>query len=156
MVAVVARQEVHVGNGATLGPEVDDKAFLDTPIETLDVVVTQRSMVGKTLPELARLEFSHGVFLRKLTRAGQEIPIAAETRLDGGDVIRLIGTKPAVEQAAKELGYPDRATTVTDMVFVGRCSDGFGRCTQFSVESPRRQSGSLIPLDCVSPLAWSA
>ena len=119
VVAVLARQEVHVERGAKIGPEVDDKALLDIPIEALDVVVTHRSLVGKTLAELARLEFARGVFLRKLTRAGQEIPIAAGTRIDRGDVLRLIGTKPEVERAAKELGYPDRPTTATDMVFVG-------------------------------------
>ena len=41
VVAVIARQEAHVERGARIGPEVDDKALLDIPIETLDVVVTQ-------------------------------------------------------------------------------------------------------------------
>jgi putative transport protein len=31
----------------------------------------------------------------------------------------LIGTKPEVERAAKEIGYADRPTDATDMVFVG-------------------------------------
>jgi putative transport protein len=119
VVAVIARQEVHVERGSRIGPEVDDKALLDIPIEALDVVVTHRSIVGKTLPELARLESARGVFLRTLTRAGQEIPIGSMTRIDGGDVLRLIGPKPQVERAAEELGYPDRPTTATDMVFVG-------------------------------------
>lgn len=119
VVAVLARQEIHVKSGDIVGPEVDDKALLDVPIEVLDVVVTQGLAVGKTLAELAQLEFTRGVFLRKLTRAGQEMPVATGTRVDGGDVLRLIGTKPEVEKAAKELGYPDRPTTATDMVFVG-------------------------------------
>lgn len=119
VVAVLARQEIHVKSGATVGPEVDDKLLLDVPIEVLDVVVTRRLVVGKTLAELAQLEFARGVFLRKLTRAGQEMPIAPGTRIDGGDVLCLIGTKPEVEKAAKDLGYPDRPTTATDMVFVG-------------------------------------
>ncbi|HXZ97700.1 MAG TPA: aspartate-alanine antiporter [Burkholderiales bacterium] len=119
VVAVLARQEVHVARGARVGPEVDDKPLLDIPVESLDLVVTHRSLVGKTLAEMARLEFTRGVFLRTLTRAGQEIPIAAGTRIDRGDVLRLIGTKPEVERAVKELGYPDRQTTATNMVFVG-------------------------------------
>jgi putative transport protein len=119
VVAVMARQEVHVERGSRVGPEVDDKVLLDIPIELLDVVITQRSMVGKTLAELARLESSRGVFLRTLTRAGQELPISNMTHIDRGDVLRLIGTKPEVERAAKELGYSDRPTTTTDMVFVG-------------------------------------
>jgi putative transport protein len=119
VVAVVARQEVHVERGSRIGPEVDDKDLLDIPVEVLDVVITQRSVIGKALPELARRESARGVFLRKLTRAGQEIPIDSTTRIDRGDVLRLIGTKPEVERAAKESGYADRPTTTTDMVFVG-------------------------------------
>ena len=119
VVAVIARQEVHVRGGDRIGSEADDKGLLDIPIEVLDVVITHRSVVGKSLPELARLESARGVFLRKLTRAGHEIPIAGMTRIDRGDVLRLIGTKPEVDRVAKELGYPDRPTTETDMVFVG-------------------------------------
>lgn len=119
VVAVIARQEAHVERGSRIGPEVDDKALLDVTIETLDVVVTRRPFVGKTLTELSRLAFARSVFVRRLMRAGQEIPIGSATRIDAGDVIRLIGPKAQVEMAAKELGYPDRATTATDMVFVG-------------------------------------
>jgi putative transport protein len=119
VVAVVARQEVHVERGDRVGPEVDDKALLDIPIETLDVVVTNKSVVGKTLSELVLLEVFRGVFLRDHVRSGLEIPIGPGTRIDRGDVLRLIGDKPEVERAAKYLGYPDRPTTATDMVFVG-------------------------------------
>lgn len=52
-------------------------------------------------------------------RAGPGIPVAPGTRVDRGDVLRLVGTEPAVERAVKELGYPDRSTAATDMVFVG-------------------------------------
>jgi putative transport protein len=119
VVAVMARQEAHVERGTRAGPEVDDKALLEIPIESLDVVVTNRSLVGKTLADLARLESARGVFLRHLMRAGQEIPIATGTVIDRGDVLCLIGAKPEVERAAKEVGYADRPTTTTDMVFVG-------------------------------------
>jgi len=119
VVAVAARAEVHVERGATVGPEVDDKALLDIPIESLDVVITHRSMVGKSLAELAQLEWARGVFLRKLIRAGQDIPVAPGIRVDRGDVLRLVGTEAAVERAVKALGYADRPTAATDMVFVG-------------------------------------
>src|SRR6185295_3758555 len=119
VVAVMARQEVHVERGDKVGPEVDDKGLLEIPIETLDVVVTQGSLVGKSLADLARLESARGVFLLRLTRAGQEIPLAPSTLVDRGDVLCVIGAKPEVERAAKEIGYADRPTTSTDMVFVG-------------------------------------
>jgi putative transport protein len=119
VVAVMARQEVHVERGSRVGPEVDDKALLEIPIETLDVVVTHRSVAGKTLAELARGGAARGVFLKTLTRAGQEIPISPGTVIDRGDMLSLVGARPMVEYSVKELGYADRPTTSTDMVFVG-------------------------------------
>jgi putative transport protein len=119
VVAILARKEAHLAGGDEVGPEVDDKALIDVQLEVLDVMVTNRAVTGMTLPELARSEYANGVFLRKLTRAGQEIPVATITSIDRGDLVSLIGTKPRVDRAAQELGYPDRPTTATDMVFVG-------------------------------------
>jgi putative transport protein len=119
VVAVATRLGIHVERGSTIGPEVQDRELLDIPIEVLDVVVTNKAVAGKSLAELGRDEFARGVFLSKLARAGEEMPIALETRLDPGDVATLIGPKPAVERAVKEIGYPDRPTAATDMIFVG-------------------------------------
>ena len=119
VVAVATRQDVHVERGTTIGPEVDDKELLDFPAEALDVVITNKSLAGETLVELAANEFTRGVFLRKLIRAGQEMPIIPGTRVDRGDVLTLVGAKRDVDRAAKELGYADRPTNMTDMVFVG-------------------------------------
>jgi len=119
VIAVATRHEVLVKHGAKLGPEVDDHALLDIPIETLDVVVTSRTLTGRPLAEIGRLDIARGVFLKKLVRAGEEMPIIPEMRLDRGDVLTLIGTKTDVERAADMLGYPDWPTHTTDMIFVG-------------------------------------
>jgi putative transport protein len=119
VVAVMTRTELLMARGAEIGPESDDTELLDFPVEILDVVVTNRAMAGKTLKELTALESSRGVFLRKIVRVGQPMPFTLETRLDRGDVLSLIGAKPDVERAAKELGYADRPTVTTDMIFVG-------------------------------------
>ncbi len=119
VVAVATRHDVLVARGTKIGPEVDDRELLDIPIEIVDVVVTSKDVVGRSLGELASREIARGIFLRTLLRAGEEMPIAPDTRIDRGDVMTLIGTRPAVERAASQLGYPDRPTTATDMVFVG-------------------------------------
>jgi putative transport protein len=119
VIAVMARSEALMARGSVIGPEVDDRELLDFPVEVLDVVVTNKSMVGKSLRELATLEAAHGVFLRKLVRLGEEMPFTAETRIERGDMLNLIGARSDVERAAKELGYADRPTVSTDMVFVG-------------------------------------
>ncbi len=119
VIAVMTHTQALMARGTQIGPEVDDKALLDFPAEVLDVVITNKAFVGKTLRELAALEFARGVFLRKLVRLGQAMPFTFETRIDRGDVLNLIGARNDVERAAKELGYADRPTVMTDMIFVG-------------------------------------
>ncbi|MBB4042063.1 putative transport protein [Microvirga flocculans] len=119
VIAIIGRQEIHALRGDVIGPEVSDMALLDIPVEALDVVVTNRNLDGKTLGDLARREYSRGVYLSKFTRSGVEMPISPDSLIDRGDVMRLIGPLPEVERAAKELGYPDRHTSATDMIFVG-------------------------------------
>ena len=119
VIAVIARYETHAARGDVIGPEVSDLDLLDIPVELLDVVVTNKSFDGKTLGDLAQSDFAHGVFLAKLTRSGIELPTSRVTQIDRGDVMRLIGTVAEVERAAHALGYADRETSATDMVFVG-------------------------------------
>jgi putative transport protein len=119
IVAVIGRQETHVTRGEVIGPEVSDQALLDLPVDAVDVVVTNGDLVGKSLAALARLEVARGVFVSRITRAGVEMPIAPATIVDRGDILRLHGTVAEVERAAKLIGYPDRPTTATDMIFVG-------------------------------------
>lgn len=119
VVAVMTRAELLMTRGTEIGPEVDDTELLDFPLEVLDVVVTNKAVAGKTLRELAAGEFARGVFLRSLVRLGQPMPFMWETRIDRGDVLNLVGPRPAVEEAAREIGYADRPTVTTDMIFVG-------------------------------------
>ena len=119
IVAVLSRHEVHATRGDAIGPEVSDRALLDLPVEALDVIVTNRTFAGTTLTEIARLDLARGVFLAKLSRAGLEIPVSPDTQIDRGDVMRLVGTVVDVERAAQRIGYPDRSTAATDMIFVG-------------------------------------
>jgi len=119
VVVVVTRTEALKSRGTEIGPEVHDKALIDFPAEFLDVVITNKSLAGKSLRELGDLEFARGVFLQKLRRAGEPMPLGWETRVDRGDVLSLLGARRNIELSAKELGYADRPTNVTDMIFVG-------------------------------------
>ena len=91
VIAVITRTELLMERGTEIGPEVNDKALIDIPTEFLDVVITKKAWAGKTLKELAAYEFARGVFLKKLVRAGEQMPFTAETRLDQGDLMSLVG-----------------------------------------------------------------
>jgi putative transport protein len=119
VIAVMARFEVHAARGDLIGPEVSDPELLDIPIEALDVIVTSRNCDGKSLADLAGDQFARGVFLAKLTRSGIAMPVIPTTRLNRGDVMSLMGPVAEVERVAAVIGYPDRRTSATDMIFVG-------------------------------------
>jgi putative transport protein len=119
IIAVLTRTELLVARGTEIGPEVDDKELLDFPIAFLDVVITNKALVGTSIADLAKMDFARGVFLKKLTRAGQQMPFLPETQLERGDLLTLVGAERDVERAAGKLGYADRRTIMTDMIFVG-------------------------------------
>jgi putative transport protein len=119
IIAVLTRTELLVTRGEEIGPEVEDKQLLDFPMEFLDVVITNRTIDGKSIADLAKMDYGRGVFLKKLTRTGLQMPFLPETTLERGDLLTLIGAQRDVERAAKNLGYADRRSIMTDMIFVG-------------------------------------
>jgi len=123
VMAVAAAREVLLRNEADLGPEVDDRELLEFPAEILDVVITNKNLAGKTLQQIAESQQANqngrGVFLRKLIRGGQDMPWTPGTTVDRGDVLQILGAKRDLERAVKGLGYVDRPTEKTDVVFMG-------------------------------------
>ena len=119
--AIMGRRELLVErvDGQRLGVrEVDDRELLDVPAEVLDVVVTRAEIDGRTLADLARDESARCVFLRRIMRAGTPVPMFPATTLHRGDVVTLVGPTRRIADAVGQIGVPDRATDVTDMVLV--------------------------------------
>jgi putative transport protein len=84
----------------------------------LDVVVTKREVADRTLAEIAEAH-GRGVVLLRLVRAGEEIPFAPGTIVHRGDLLRLAGAESDVERAGRALGYVERPSSETDVVFLG-------------------------------------
>jgi len=116
-VALAARRRI-VSRGVPVGAEIEDRELLDFPIEAVDVVITNKAMVNRTIADLAR-EHGRGVALRRLVRGGEVIPFDDNTRVDRGDLLHIAGPVEDVERAGKALGHVQGDTTATDIVFVG-------------------------------------
>jgi len=122
IVALAGRRTFVIAEGAAIGPEMDDKEILEFPVDSLDVVVTNKAIAGKTLGELmARHEedTARGVALKRIMRDRIELPWTPQTVIARGDVVTLVGQVGDVERVAGTVGYADRPTNVTDMVGVG-------------------------------------
>lgn len=118
-VVLSGRREYVIGEEDWIGPEVLDPQLLDFPAEVLPVMVTRKTVAGEKVSTIRALKFMHGVSIRRIKRAGIDIPVLAQTVVDAGDMVELVGTKHEVDAAAKQLGYADRPTNQTDMIFVG-------------------------------------
>jgi putative transport protein len=118
VVAVAARRTAFLAAGNAHATEVEDRDLLDFPLATRDAVVTNRAVAGRTLQDLAE-NHGRGIVLMNLVRAGEEIPFAASTVVDRGDLLRIAGSPEDVDRAGSALGYVERPSSETDVVFVG-------------------------------------
>ena len=117
LVAVGARRRALAG-GVSFGNEVEDAGLLDFHIQVVDAVITTKSVADRTLLAVAE-EHGRGVALVKLVRGGEEVPFAASTPLYRGDLLQIVGATDDVERVGRALGYIERPSHATDMVFVG-------------------------------------
>ncbi len=101
-----------------IGPEVADTELLGFRVEKLRVIVSNKHAAGKTLKALRTMKERHGVVIRKIHRGNAELPLLPKLKLTRGDVVEIEGRKTDVDRFAEWLGYPERPTTVTDLLYV--------------------------------------
>ncbi|GAA0834771.1 MAG: aspartate-alanine antiporter [Cupriavidus sp.] len=120
VVAIGGKRDQMILRLGPSGREVEDAELLNIPTEGVDIYITNKKVDDKTLQELARWPGARGVFLKKIKRGPTEtvIPVLPKTRLYRGDVITVVGRTQDINAAAREIGYVDRPTTVTDVAFV--------------------------------------
>jgi putative transport protein len=98
--------------------EVDDRELLDLPSDVVDVVVTSKALDGRKLADVGQDQAFRGVFLRKITRGGNDLGRLPDTVVHRGDVLTLVGPAAGTARVVDIIGVADRATDVTDMLVV--------------------------------------
>jgi putative transport protein len=101
-----------------VGHEVADTELLDFRVEVLSVHVTNKAVMHHTLGELRTSRRRHGAVIRQIKRGGVQMPLLCSVRLERGDVVEIEGRKADVERTAKYLGYAERPTNATDLLYV--------------------------------------
>jgi putative transport protein len=123
LIVLSGRPRMLVGAGNPLQSyEVEEPQLLDVPAIAVDYVLERKDLVHRTLAEivevLERDIATRGVYLRKVLRAGQELPLGSKVVLERGDVLTLIGAKLHVDRIAARLGPMERASHATDLVWL--------------------------------------
>ena len=110
-----------VAAAQTIGPEIEGEHVMrSVPGEVLEVFVAAPDLHGRTLAEIVDDlgKTAHGVFLRALTRRGQEVPVTPGTRIYVGDVMTLVGLNKDIERVLPKVGQPLRSGDRTDVAFL--------------------------------------
>ncbi|MEG1615554.1 MAG: aspartate-alanine antiporter [Bacteroidales bacterium] len=117
-IVLSGRREYAMDASANVGAEIADYDLLNFPAETLPIMITKKTLAGKTILQLLLMDYMYGVSIKRLTRAGTNIKVRPGTELMAGDMIQIAGIPSDVERAAKQIGYIDRPSTITDIVFL--------------------------------------
>lgn len=118
-IVLSGRREFIIGDESWIGPEVVDAELIDFMAEDIDITIASKAVDGMSVDELRRQKFMYGISIKSISRGGVNVPVLAQVKIKRGDVISVVGLEREVNAAAKELGYADRRTTKTDLVFVG-------------------------------------
>jgi putative transport protein len=78
-------------------------------------MVTSGAVEGRTLSSLAITD-EFGCWLTKFSRAGVDLPLEPELRIQIGDTLLLTGVRPMLESLAENLGHVERRVHETDLV----------------------------------------
>lgn len=118
-IVLSGRREFVVGDESWIGPEVFDSDLVDFMAEELEITVASKEFDSMTVDELRRQKFMYGVSIKSISRSGVNVPVLAQVKIGRGDVVTVVGLGREVDEVARRLGYADRRTTKTDLVFVG-------------------------------------
>ena len=119
VVAVSGRRETLVEVLGARAGEIEDRELLDVPVSVVDVLVTSEDLAGRSIEDVAKENWTRSLYLRALTRGGQEIPLAPGISIERGDILRLVGPEAVVSRAAKQTGVIIAPTKATDFVVLG-------------------------------------
>lgn len=120
IIVVSGRRETLVSGEGWIDPEVADDALLSFPIEKVPVMIARKQLDGKTIEDLRHMPEMNGVLISAITTAnGASIPVLAKTELHRGYTMTLQGRDADIKKASSIIGYVDKPTNQTDMIFVG-------------------------------------
>jgi putative transport protein len=99
--------------------EVEDKELIDVPVTAADVLLMNPKLAGMNLADASAQDWARGLYLRSLSRGGQQIPIAPGVVLQRGDLLRIVGPETVVQRAAGQIGTVIAPSTSIDFVVLG-------------------------------------
>lgn len=115
VVALGGRRETMTEKMGLIGPEVSDRVALNVPLDTAEILVTNKEALKLTHEEMRALPDVNQVQVVKLERAGAPMPVGRDTKLQRMDIVTIIGLKDAVSRVGGFFGRVVRPSAATDL-----------------------------------------
>ncbi|MCX4547311.1 aspartate-alanine antiporter [Streptomyces sp. NBC_01500] len=121
LVQIVGRRSAVIAAGREIGPETPAVPGLDTPLAMQQVAVTEKATHGMTIH---RVEQTHpefredGVYITDVLRNDQHLPASADTVVQRGDVLTLVGARGGLNKLVARVGAVVKNDT-TDYIYLG-------------------------------------
>jgi len=106
VLAIGARQGAFVGLQSRIGEEVNDTELLAFPLREEAIVITSKNIAGQSIAALSE-RYGRGLFLARITRGQQDLPLLAGTVAERGDVLHVVGSPANIERAVAHAGFVD-------------------------------------------------
>jgi putative transport protein len=119
LIALSAPRQIVVEWIGPRGEEIEDRELLDIPLISADIFLINPKLAGLSLQDVSGQDWTRGLYLRSLSRGGQELPIAAGIVLQRGDLLRVVGPEAVVQNAAKSIGVVVEPSTSIDFIVLG-------------------------------------
>jgi len=100
--------------------ELEDPVLLDIPATAVDHVLQRKDLVNRTLAEIVDTlggeVATRGVYVSKVMRGTEELPMGSKVVLEPGDRMTLIGPKRHIDRLAATLGPVERTSYATNLI----------------------------------------
>lgn len=116
LIALGGRLEELTANLGLIGPEVPDAKVLNIPLDQAEILVVEKEADGKVLKSFAKEDFAGHLQITRIERAGEPIPLGADTAIKRFDVIFVAGLRGTIDKVAAKLGKIARPSTSTDLL----------------------------------------
>jgi len=142
VIALSGPRQIMVEMVGPRAEEIEDEELLDVAITSVDVLLMKPKLAGASLAEVSSEDWTRGLYLRSVSRGGQDLPVGAEVVLQRGDMLRVVGPEPVVQRAGANIGVIVAPSSTIDFVVMGLAIFLGG---VVGVLSPSRSEGSRSP-----------
>jgi putative transport protein len=116
IVALGGRLEDLTSNLGLIGAEVANEKVLNIPLDQAEILVTNDAYDERPLKDFAKEDFAGQFGISRIERAGEPIPVGADTLLKRFDVLFVSGLRGTVQAVADKVGKVARPSTSTDLL----------------------------------------